>query len=115
MVFQNYNLIDYLTTVENVKLGGSGNAEKLLEEVGIGKEYWQRNVFQLSGGQQQRVAIARALARDAHVLLADEPTGNLDPIATKHIEGLMDQLKKEVRSEERRVGKECRSRWSPYH
>ena len=78
LVFQNYNLIDYLTTVENVKLGGSGNAEKLLEEVGIGKEYWQRNVLQLSGGQQQRVAIARALASDAHVLLADEPTGNLD-------------------------------------
>ncbi|MEI3267117.1 MAG: ATP-binding cassette domain-containing protein, partial [Frisingicoccus sp.] len=77
LVFQNYNLIDYLTTVENVKLGGSGNAEKLLEEVGIGKEYWQRNVLQLSGGQQQRVAIARALASDAHVLLADEPTGNL--------------------------------------
>ena len=77
LVFQNYNLIDYLTTVENVKLGGSGNAEKLLEEVGIGKEYWQRNVLQLSGGQQQRVAIARALASDAHVLLADEPTGNI--------------------------------------
>ena len=68
-----------MTTVENVKLGGSGNAEKLLEEVGIGKEYWQRNVLQLSGGQQQRVAIARALASDAHELLADEPTGNLDP------------------------------------
>ena len=64
LVFQNYNLIDYLTTVENVKLGGSGNAEKLLEEVGIGKEYWQRNVLQLSGGQQQRVAIARALASE---------------------------------------------------
>ena len=77
MVFQNYNLIDYLTTVENVKLGGSGNAEKLLEEVGIGKEYWQRNVLQLSGGQQQRVAIARALASDAHVLLADEPAAEI--------------------------------------
>ena len=78
LVFQNYNLIDYLTTVENVKLGGSGNAEKLLEEVGIGKEYWQRNVLQLSGGQQQRVAIARALIAKPDIIFADEPTGNLD-------------------------------------
>ena len=78
LVFQNYNLIDYLTTVENVKLGGSGNAEKLLEEVGIGKEYWQRNVLQLSGGQQQRVAIARALIAQPDIIFADEPTGNLD-------------------------------------
>lgn len=78
LVFQNYNLIDYLTTIENVKLGGNQDAEELLKEVGIGKEYWNRNVLQLSGGQQQRVAIARALASDAQVLLADEPTGNLD-------------------------------------
>ena len=85
LVFQNYNLIDYLTVVENVKLGGSVNAEKLLEEVGIGREYRKRNVLQLSGGQQQRVAIARALASDAHVLLADEPTGNLDETTADEI------------------------------
>lgn len=78
LVFQNYNLIDYLTPVENVRLGGKGDPKKLLESVGIGEEYWNRNVLQLSGGQQQRVAIARAMARDAKVLLADEPTGNLD-------------------------------------
>ena len=77
-VFQSYNLIDYLTPVENVKLGGSGNPQALLTQLGIGKEYWKRSVLQLSGGQQQRVAIARALASDAKVLLADEPTGNLD-------------------------------------
>ena len=70
LVFQNYNLIDYLTTVENVKLGGSGNAEKLLEEVGIGKEYWQRNVLQLSGGQQQRVAIANLDETTADEIIA---------------------------------------------
>ena len=95
LVFQNYNLIDYLTTVENVKLGGSGNAEKLLEEVGIGKEYWQRNVLQLSGGQQQRVAIARALASDAHVLLADEPTGNLDSVTSHDVLGLLKMAAKQ--------------------
>lgn len=78
LVFQSYNLIDYLTPVENVKLGGKGNPEKLLQSIGIGPEFWHRNVMQLSGGQQQRVAIARALASDAKVLLADEPTGNLD-------------------------------------
>lgn len=78
LVFQSYNLIDYLTPVENVKLGGSGNPQALLTQLGIGKEYWKRSVLQLSGGQQQRVAIARALASDAKVLLADEPTGNLD-------------------------------------
>ena len=79
LVFQNYNLIDYLTTEENVKLGGRKNAEELLREVSIPREDWKRNVLQLSGGQQQRVAIARALASEAKVLLADEPTGNLDP------------------------------------
>ena len=92
LVFQNYNLIDYLTTVENVKLGGSGNAEKLLEEVGIGKEYWQRNVLQLSGGQQQRVAIARALMRHPAILLADEPVASLDPVTGRQILELLKSI-----------------------
>lgn len=78
LVFQSYNLIDYLTPIENVKLGGKGNSEAILNSIGIGKEFWKRSVLQLSGGQQQRVAIARALASNAKVLLADEPTGNLD-------------------------------------
>ena len=78
LVFQNYNLIDYLTTEENVRLGGSKKPQDLLEKVNIPCEDWKRNVLQLSGGQQQRVAIARALASNAKVLLADEPTGNLD-------------------------------------
>ena len=91
LVFQNYNLIDYLTTEENVKLGGKKDAEKLLQEVGIPGEDWKRNVLQLSGGQQQRVAIARALASEAKVLLADEPTGNLDEETADEI---IDLLKK---------------------
>ncbi len=78
LVFQNYNLIDYLTTEENVRLGGTKKPQDLLEKVNIPCEDWKRNVMQLSGGQQQRVAIARALASKAKVLLADEPTGNLD-------------------------------------
>ena len=78
LVFQEYNLIDYLTAEENVKLGGTDRPEELLSKVNIPQEAWKRNVRKLSGGQQQRVAIARALASNAKVLLADEPTGNLD-------------------------------------
>lgn len=85
LVFQNYNLIDYLTVEENVKLGGEKNVQALLQQVGIPQEAWKRNVLQLSGGQQQRVAIARALASDAQVLLADEPTGNLDENTAQEI------------------------------
>ena len=91
LVFQNYNLIDYLTAKENVILGGRKNPEELLEKVNIPKEDWNRSILQLSGGQQQRVAIARALASEAKVLLADEPTGNLDEGTA---EGIIDLLKR---------------------
>ena len=91
LVFQNYNLIDYLTAKENVILGGRKNPEELLEKVNIPKEDWNRSVLQLYGGQQQRVAIARALASEAKVLLADEPTGNLDEGTA---EGIIDLLKR---------------------
>ncbi|MCI8379180.1 MAG: ATP-binding cassette domain-containing protein [Lachnospiraceae bacterium] len=77
-IFQSYNLIDYMTPVENVALTSKLPPLPILERLGLTKEEAKRNVLKLSGGQQQRVAIARALASDASVILADEPTGNLD-------------------------------------
>ncbi|NBH15397.1 ATP-binding cassette domain-containing protein [Lachnospiraceae bacterium] len=77
-IFQSYNLIDYLTPKDNVALTAKLPPQPILERVGLTAEECKRNVLKLSGGQQQRVAIARALASDAKVILADEPTGNLD-------------------------------------
>lgn len=90
-IFQNYNLIDYMNPIENVKLTSSIDPLPLLEKMGLTPEETKRNVLKLSGGQQQRVAIARALASDAPVLLADEPTGNLDE---ETAENIVDLLKK---------------------
>lgn len=87
IVFQAYNLIKYMTAVENVKVAldfakVDGNekerAYKLLEKVGINRNEADRLVQKLSGGQQQRVAIARAMAGDVPIVVADEPSGNLD-------------------------------------
>ena len=92
LIFQNYNLIDYLTPVENVKLGGKADAKSLLSQMGIDEVHRKRNVMQLSGGQQQRVAIARALAGRAPILLADEPTGNLDEDTAGEIISIFQRL-----------------------
>lgn len=88
VVFQNFNLLTKLTAVENVVLSmdiagkkikdKKRKAYELLESVGLSREEANRRVLKLSGGQQQRVAIARALSYDPDVILADEPTGNLD-------------------------------------
>ena len=88
-IFQSYNLIDYLTPVENVALTAKYPPLPILEQLGLTAEEAKRNVLKLSGGQQQRVAIARALASDAQVILADEPTGNLDEDTAAEITAIL--------------------------
>lgn len=88
-IFQSYNLIDYMTPAENVALTSKLPPLPILERLGLTKEEAKRNVLKLSGGQQQRVAIARALASDASVILADEPTGNLDEDTAVGITGIL--------------------------
>lgn len=78
LIFQNYNLIDYLTPLENLKIVNPKADKTILKNLGLDDDEINRNVLQLSGGQQQRVAIARTLVADSPVILADEPTGNLD-------------------------------------
>lgn len=83
IVFQSYNLIKYMTAAENVEVASDFDNRKVdpnkyLEKVGISAEEGKRLIGKLSGGQQQRVAIARALASNSPIIMADEPTGNLD-------------------------------------
>lgn len=100
-VFQFFNLQDYLTAKENVMLPmvfadmntykASAKAEQLLERVGLAarKDYYPR---QLSGGEMQRVAIARSLANDPQLILADEPTANLDKDSAKNVIDLFKEI-----------------------
>lgn len=106
-VFQSFNLISSLTALENVafpmRFAGVGRnkrrerARELLTRVGLETRLDHRPT-ELSGGQQQRVAIARALVNDPHLILADEPTGNLDTASGMSIMELMAELREENRT-----------------
>ena len=102
VIFQAFQLFPLLTVMENVcypmELSGVSTksarerAKTLLESVGIGEEKFRRFPANLSGGEQQRVAIARSLATGAGVLLADEPTGNLDGENSRNVVELLTRL-----------------------
>ena len=102
LICQSYNLFPLLTVEENViypmLLRGVKESEakyiahKKLKDVGLGDTYYRRLPAMLSGGEQQRVAIARALASDARIILADEPTGNLDTENSEIVFSLLQRL-----------------------
>ncbi len=103
-IFQSFNLIPQLTVQRNIELPlyylgwdvdrSIERAKEMAEKVGLGGRLSHRPA-ELSGGQMQRVAIARALAGDPHIILADEPTGNLDSATGEQIMELLDGLNKE--------------------
>ncbi|MHC5073001.1 MAG: ABC transporter ATP-binding protein, partial [Planctomycetota bacterium] len=104
-VFQGFNLLPVLTALENVELPlqlaplsrrqRREQAERALKMVGL-EDRMHHKPKELSGGQEQRVAIARAVATDPKVVLADEPTGDLDRASAEQVLGLMEQLNKEL-------------------
>lgn len=102
VIFQSYNLLPHLTAVENVILSmdisnlkvkdRKKKAYQLLKKVGLNEAKANRKILQLSGGEQQRVSIARALSYDSDLILADEPTGNLDKETEEDIIDLLINL-----------------------
>lgn len=104
IVFQSYNLIKYMTAKENVEIaidfdGRKVDANKYLKQVGLSEEEGSRLIGKLSGGQQQRVAIARAIASNSPIIVADEPTGNLD----EETEEMIIELFKELAHKDKKI------------
>ena len=102
VIFQSYNLLPHLTALENVILSmdisnlkvkdRKKKALQLLRKVGLDESKANRRILQLSGGEQQRVSIARAISYDSKIILADEPTGNLDKETEEDIIGLLAKI-----------------------
>ncbi|RSX53353.1 ABC transporter [Bifidobacterium dolichotidis] len=103
VIFQSFNLLPSLTVAENIELSMDASGRefsepksdiiaRLLQQVHLPVEYAKQRILHLSGGEQQRVAIARALSYDPHIILADEPTGNLDPSTQADIVNIFRQL-----------------------
>ena len=102
IVFQSYNLLPHLTAVENIILSMDISKVKvkdkkelainLMEQVGLSKNMANRRILKLSGGEQQRIAIARSLSYDPEIILADEPTGNLDHETENEIINIFKEL-----------------------
>lgn len=105
VIFQSFNLLPHLTAVENVELSMHASGKKienkrelalsLLEKVGLNADLAKRRILKLSGGEQQRVAIARALSYNPDIILADEPTGNLDLATQEEVMDIFQRLAKE--------------------
>lgn len=104
IVFQSYNLLPRLTAVENIILSmdiskvkvkkKKEKALELMKDVGLTNEHAKRKILKLSGGEQQRIAIARSLSYDPKIIIADEPTGNLDKDTENEILNIFQNLAK---------------------
>ena len=105
IVFQSYNLLPRLTAIENIMLSmeiskvkvknKKEKALELMKSVGLSEEHAKRKILKLSGGEQQRIAIARSLAYNPKIIIADEPTGNLDKDTENEILKIFKHLAKD--------------------